>query len=259
MHKTAKAAKAAGERHYLPDAPCKYGHFAPRQVSGSCLECLRVRNKARHHGCSVWEILVSESFFSEMVLDNSRKSGISLHSREDALSRGDRFYFDGMPCRVAGHLSKRYAKNKACLQCVEESYKDKEYMARKSDSTARWSERNPGRHKKLVSDWKRNNRHKGRASRAKRRAIEAERMPADFGELDELIMGEANRLAEVRSDMFGFNWHVDHMIPLQAKNASGLHCGRNIQVIPASLNCGKGNRLIYTEDLEWLADATSEE
>lgn len=257
MHKTAKQARDAGEKHYKPDRPCKYGHDSPRQVSGSCLECLRVRNKARHHGCSVWEILVAESFFAEMAQTNSRRSGITLHTREDALSCGDRFYFDGIPCRVAGHLSKRYAKNKACLRCVEENYKDEEYMARKAESTTKWSERNPGRHKELISEWKRNNRHKGRASRAKRRAAEECRLTSDFGELDEFIIEEANHLAEVRAGMFGFEWHVDHMIPLQSKTASGLHCGRNIQVIPASLNCAKRNRMLYTEELEWLADAAA--
>lgn len=259
MHKTARQAREAGDKHYKPDHRCRHGHDSPRQVSGSCLECLRVRNKARHHGCSVWEILVAESFFEEMAQKNSIRSGIALHKREDAIALGDRFYFDGIPCRVAGHISKRYAKNKGCLKCVEESYKNEERMSRNAESTVRWSERNPGRHKELIGEWKRNNRHKGRASRAKRRAIESDRIPADFGELDEFIIEEANHLAVIRAEVFGFEWHVDHMIPLQSKTASGLHCGRNIQVIPASLNCAKSNRMLYTEDLEWLADATSEE
>jgi hypothetical protein len=39
--------------------------------------------------------------------------------------------------------------------------------------------------------------------------------------------------------MFGFEWHVDHVIPLQGKKVSGFHVPSNIQVIPASENVRK--------------------
>jgi 5-methylcytosine-specific restriction endonuclease McrA len=40
----------------------------------------------------------------------------------------------------------------------------------------------------------------------------------------------------------GVQWHVDHIIPLQGKNVSGLHVPENLQVIQGSLNIKKGNR-----------------
>jgi hypothetical protein len=42
------------------------------------------------------------------------------------------------------------------------------------------------------------------------------------------------------------------MIPLKAKEACGLHCADNIQVIPASINLMKNNKLIYTVSHEWI-------
>ena len=59
---------------------------------------------------------------------------------------------------------------------------------------------------------------------------------------DNWMIEQAYELAELRTKMFGFAWHVDHVIPLQGKNVSGLHVPTNLQVIPAILNMAKNNR-----------------
>lgn len=51
---------------------------------------------------------------------------------------------------------------------------------------------------------------------------------------------EAAALCRDREAATGFAWHVDHMIPLQAKEACGLHCATNLQVIPAMRSRRRG-------------------
>ena len=61
-------------------------------------------------------------------------------------------------------------------------------------------------------------------------------------ELTEFVFDEAYDLAKSREKLFGFKWHVDHIIPLNGKNVSGLHVWNNLQVIPAVVNLSKGNK-----------------
>jgi len=58
---------------------------------------------------------------------------------------------------------------------------------------------------------------------------------------DHWVMQEAYALAALRTKVFGFVWHVDHIIPLQGDRVSGLHTPENLQVIPWRENIRKAN------------------
>jgi hypothetical protein len=75
-------------------------------------------------------------------------------------------------------------------------------------------------------------------ARSLRRAAEKQARPA-WANL--FFMEETYRLARLRSEVTGFKWHVDHIVPLKAKLASGLHSHTNLSVIPASANRIKKN------------------
>ena len=77
----------------------------------------------------------------------------------------------------------------------------------------------------------------------RRQAAKLQRTPAWLTEDDIWVMREAYKLAKLRTEMFGFSWHVDHILPLQGKEVSGLHVPENLQVIPWLDNLKKHNRV----------------
>lgn len=61
--------------------------------------------------------------------------------------------------------------------------------------------------------------------------------------LDDIwIMKQAYELAVLRTYMFGFKWHVDHILPLNGELVSGLHVPANLQVLPGRVNIQKRNK-----------------
>jgi hypothetical protein len=92
--------------------------------------------------------------------------------------------------------------------------------------------------------WKSKNPNKVAAMDAKRRAAIILRTPVWFTNDDQWMVEEAYELAKLRTQIFKFPWHVDHIIPLQGKLVSGLHLPHNLRVIPASDNLRKSNQFV---------------
>ena len=120
-----------------------------------------------------------------------------------------------------------------------------------------WRERNEVRRYELrrAAYWKdpvaaraattlygKNNVAKARAWSRKYQAAKLQRAPKWLDADDLWMIEQAYALAVLRTEMTGFSWHVDHIIPLQGKRVSGLHVPTNLQVIPAKANMQKNNR-----------------
>jgi 5-methylcytosine-specific restriction endonuclease McrA len=63
-----------------------------------------------------------------------------------------------------------------------------------------------------------------------------------YDELTALVVKEAHELRKLRNQTTGFEWHVDHIVPLKGKEVCGLHIWSNLRVIPKVLNLRKGNK-----------------
>jgi hypothetical protein len=204
--------------------------------------------------------------------------------RKDAKEAGLLHYFTGKPCKN-GHIDKRQVSNGMCQTCgrVKMSTWRSENPERSKEIVRLHRERNPEKvlessrryhannrekrreyskiyhHKnrevtlQKMREYKQRNKSQMNAYKAKRMAQKLCATPSWYGEFDVFIMQEAYQLCIDRKKATGIEWDVDHMIPLQAKGACGLHCGLNIQVIPSRMNNGKGNRMIMTEPLEWVS------
>lgn len=86
------------------------------------------------------------------------------------------------------------------------------------------------------SNWFKNNRSKHNFKEAKRRAQQKNATPKWLSDED------WSKIKEIY-DTCPLGWHVDHIMPLQGKNSSGLHVPWNLQHLPALENIKKGNKV----------------
>jgi hypothetical protein len=75
-----------------------------------------------------------------------------------------------------------------------------------------------------------------------RQLAKMQRTPKWLSVDDHWLMAQAYELAALRTKLFGFPWHVDHILPLHGRRVSGLHVPTNLQVIPGTDNCKKSNK-----------------
>ena len=61
-------------------------------------------------------------------------------------------------------------------------------------------------------------------------------------ELTGFVMEEMTDMATRRKEATGFEWHIDHTVPINHRKACGLHHWVNLELVPASWNVRKGNR-----------------
>lgn len=188
--------------------------------------------------------------------------------RAAAMAAGLTRYFTGKPC-PSGHVAERAAKTGGCVECLASatsawrasnkarlaSY-NRDYRSMNLDAiTRRQSSQRTGIADQL-RDAARRYASVHKAERARRQrdrhAAKLKATPPWFGELDDLVMDECASLVDLRRRLLGGDWHVDHMIPLRAQRAHGLHCATNVQVIPAPMNLWKKNRMVLTEPGQWI-------
>ena len=128
-----------------------------------------------------------------------------------------------------------------CKECSK--LKNLEYRnARRNDLNAAHRSRAEGQRdlrRNSSVTWRKNNADLVCQQAAKRRAVSRKATP-DWA--NTFFIKEAYRLAELRSKVTGFEWHVDHVVPLNSPIVCGLHCEHNLDVIPANMNLSKSNR-----------------
>lgn len=201
--------------------PCRNGHVAPRNAEGRCIECKREKD-ARYYARHTEELRAkSAAWYNEN------------HERGTAARRAYHAKMQGLPEYEAPRKA-HYAANR------------ERYVVAKRERGATPEE------KARRAAKRKQDAHKYRGYEQKRRARQKNAIPKWYGELDEFVFKEAAELCVLRERATGAPWDVDHMIPMLARKASGLHCAANVQVIPTLLNRRKNNRMLLTEPLEWL-------
>jgi hypothetical protein len=137
--------------------------------------------------------------------------------------------------RVASAAELRLKKN-----AQDAAYRSKN--KKKCNATIRrWREENRELSNSYVRKSKAKNPAIVLANTIKRRLAKINRTPSWLTADDHWMIEQAYELAALRTKIFGFAWHVDHILPLQGKLVSGLHTPYNLQVIPGTENVRKLN------------------
>ena len=136
-----------------------------------------------------------------------------------------------------------------CRSC--KSNQDKAYRLNNSESILRQKREAyhnaRGQHKRLTwAEWSKQRKDNAVGDQILKNIHNTKRRQQmrnqEMSELDELVMTEAYKLAETRTKLTGFKWHVDHIVPLFHKQCCGLNNAHNLQVVPAAWNIQKSNR-----------------
>lgn len=117
-----------------------------------------------------------------------------------------------------------------------------EQKAKRSVLTKGWREKNKEKVKDYSAQYKKANRAMLTALERKRQTAKLNRTPKWLTDFDYLHMQCLYQVAAMRTKATGYEWNVDHIIPLQGKEVSGLHCPANLRVIPALENQRKNNK-----------------
>jgi len=116
--------------------------------------------------------------------------------------------------------------------------KKAEYRAKDPERMRKWATENPEKMQACRDRWCANNKDRKAEHAANRRARLRGAVPSWA---NRFFIAEAYRLARLRTQITGFEWEVDHIVPLAGKTVSGLHVEWNLRVIPRSDNRKKGH------------------
>lgn len=205
--KKSMARVAAAERReatYVPESPCARGHRLRSTSGGGCIECRRSSEKARYR--------------SDPKKTKARTK--SKYQANAEVLRAKR--------RVAYKKNREAEKLAAKMRSAAWRLKNPQHAGTKA-ARAKYKAENPG---------------KVRADTIKRRTAKMHRTPPWLTADDLWMIEQAYELAALRTKLFGFSWHVDHVLPLQGKKVSGLHVPNNLRVIPWLDNVSKSNKFI---------------
>jgi hypothetical protein len=179
--------------------------------------------------------------------------------RAAAAAAGEPQYFTGKPCKH-GHISNRCTSSGSCMVCARITRKktmskklanDPEYWKKKYAenperfiaSAAKWRLQNPEKSKEV-------NKRARAKTRAKRTALQIAREASKLNAMPAWLTKEQKRHIQLFYDMSkrtsqksGFKCHVDHIVPLRGKTVCGLHVPWNLQIVSASYNSMKKNRI----------------
>jgi hypothetical protein len=140
--------------------------------------------------------------------------------------------------------AKKY--NNVCSDCWHKNRNESNAnnLERNTAVKKAWAKRNKNKVIEARKKWKEENIGKVKADKARQKERVKQATPKWLSPLQLAAIEHAYFMADLRSQCFDDRYHVDHVIPLRGENVCGLNVPWNLEVIKASENLQKGNKLL---------------
>lgn len=222
LPKSAKAAKKIGSRFYFTRNSCKYGHISKRLTSTrACVEC----NSNLYKNNREQFIAKSKDCYEKLKKDNPNFQ----KERYAATRKSQKSYCEKNKDKRNDYTKQWYKDNN--VHCLEYA---KNYS----------SNIDPEKKRKQGRDNYKRNKPTFIANVANRRSSILKRTPLWLSNTDKETIKNIYSMAAKISEETGIKHHVDHKVPLQGETVCGLHVPWNLQIITATENISKSNKLL---------------
>lgn len=250
-------AKERGIKHYFTGLPCSSFNGINRRLvsNGTCLceDCRSLRKSKKRTDAKLNRIARKETTDKWRKENRERINQKSLEwyhlNKKDVNERRSKKYKT-----ESYRLSQRlyYKVNRVKILKRDLKYKSRTVDLKRNYDSAYYL-KNRSKILKKVAEYRKANQTKITALAAQREYLKQSATLIDK-ELTYFVYLQSRALSTLRKKLLGFDWHTDHMIPLQNPIVCGLHVWNNFQCIPKIMNQTKSNKLIYTNPHEWLYD-----
>ena len=123
------------------------------------------------------------------------------------------------------------------------------YLENKEKINARniaYNQKNKEARSKKEAEWRQKNKGRVAANIRKYQMSKRNRTPSWLTDFDHLKIQCIYQMAAMYTRVNNESWEVDHVIPLQGVNVSGLHVPLNLQIMRGVENIGKKNKYEVT-------------
>jgi hypothetical protein len=209
-------AKAQGLKRYFTGLACKHGHVGERLVSnGACLVCVSEKENRPYY-----------------------KARKAANARKPARKEQQIAYRQTQAAREKQAMYRQTSERRAAQLARKQT---PDYKKKAAATYAVWSAANKERIAANGAAWRKENTAARTSYQAQRKATQLKATPAW---VDRQAIKAIYEQANFTSRVTGEPMHVDHIYPLQSDWVCGLHVPLNLQILTATENVKKSNKLL---------------